>query len=185
MAQKILNFIKSKYFVFNAVIITVCFLAAVTVPQIVRNINMNYSAADTQEQDAATDDGSGQDGVDSGGSGAVTQELGEVTSEPIPQTDPETRKEQVLKLRAVFFELAWGDKYWEITLLDGNGGIIKSWAEIFAEYNADPNILQISGSNFTVESIGIKRTAGVMGVYAVTVTFSGLSVVLSKTETTF
>jgi hypothetical protein len=184
MTQKILHFAKTKCFIFNAVFITVCVLTAVTIPQIVGNIKPSGDAAG-QDIKHSTAANSGKENRANGGTDSIIQELGEVTSDPIIQIDPEIQREQVLKLRAVFFELVWGDKYWEITLIDGDDNIVKNWTEIFAEYETDRNILQISGDGFEITMGGIKRAAGAVGGYTVTVTYSALSVELKKTETTF
>jgi hypothetical protein len=174
MLQKILDIVKSKVFIFNAVIIVICVLAAVSIPQIIGN--------------AGTAAGGGQDTANH--TDDKTDETAETDKTTVVFGTPETVAGKILLLKATQIETAGGYKFWEIALLDNAGSIIKSWADIFAEYETAPNTIQITYKvNELTENLQVTRggiTAnGAKGKYTAIVTYFGLTVEISKSETAY
>jgi hypothetical protein len=175
--QKIWGIVKSKYFIFNAVTIIICLLTAIAIPKIFGNVNFS---ADTEERETENDLPIA-DGV---GEADPKKPLAEVFGEAVKQTDPKTRIQQTLKLSAKLIEPIEYQQFWEIAVLDENDIVVKSWAEIYAEYVIDPAVIQI-GDGFEITTGGLMRATDTIGAYDETVTYSGLSVQISKTATVF
>jgi hypothetical protein len=171
--QKIFDFAKSKVFIFNAVAIIICALTAIAIPKIVGDLNaIAHSPALKLEQETAKN-------IDD-----------EIKNPATVFGAPLAVEGQILRLKAAQIEAVGGHKFWEISVLDSIGNIIKRWADIFAEYEKDKNTIQIVykinelSENLRITAGGITAN-GASGKYAAVIAYLGLSVEISKLETTF
>jgi hypothetical protein len=210
MLQKMLDVAKSRVFIFNAVTIVVCVLTAIAIPQIIGKMNAFVPIPEEEkittplksDNESTGDEDKGVEDANS------VRPLDEVFGEGVPQNTEQTNGAtggiiegttggtteknpnendnvaiRILKLKATHSEALGGDKFWQIEVIDESDIVVKSWAEIFAEYEADPTVIQIDGNNFVVTVVGLHCT--VSGAYSVPISYSGLTVEISKVGTTF
>lgn len=170
---------KTKYFIFNMVTVLICMMTAVTIPKLADKIKTN---ADTNDPIIGA---SGDNTADGEAESIISPTvLDEVKGDPVTQAVPEANTVQKLQLRATFLATEWGDKFWELSVWDaGSGTEIKSWTDIYAEWQTDKTVINTGGGNFDITSGGLRYKGS--GGYSVTVTYSGMPAALSKAETTF